>query len=210
MAKVFFDFDGVLVRSRFQDKSFLWTKDIETDLGLPPEVRDELFQQPEWNEIISGRRNFREKLAATFLHHGIQLGAEEFVQFWLSKDLNWYPEVLELATDLKNAGHLLYVATNQDTLRGRYIRQQKEVTALFSDVFTSADLGVCKPSSDFYRQIREQYFAGSAKDLVVVDDDQRNIDAAIQDGWRGCCFNPDIELSHSIEFLRAKLGSLLI
>jgi putative hydrolase of the HAD superfamily len=209
MAMIFFDFDGVLVRSRFQDKNFLWTKNIEADLGLPPEVRDELFQQPEWNEIISGRRSFREKLSATFLRHGIRLPAEEFIQFWLTNDLNWYPEVLELAMDLRKAGHMLYIASNQDTLRGHHIRQQKEVAALFSDVLTSADLGVCKPSSDFYRKIREQYFSGSAKDLVAVDDDSRNIEAAAQDGWRGCCFNPDIDPSHSIEFLRTSLEPLL-
>jgi putative hydrolase of the HAD superfamily len=131
------------------------------------------------------------------------------IQYWLSKDLNWYPGVLNVAADLKAAGHSLYIATNQDILRSNFIRRQAEVGTVFKHVFTSSDLGICKPNPAFYCQIIERFFADSADGLIVIDDDYRNIAAAEQNNFKGLCFNPDLEPLHNAEHLRAALINLL-
>lgn len=209
MAKIFFDFDGVLVQSRSPNKTFLWQKDIEQDLKIPAHVRSLLFQQPEWNEIISGRGDFRKRLEETFRVNGLSLTAEVFVDYWLSRDLNWRQDVLTVASNLKKAGHSLFIATNQDRVRANFIKNQQEITSIFEGVFTSSELGVCKPSPAFFETIQGQKFSGINDIFIMIDDDPRNVEAANSLGWRGLTFNPDLEKSHSIEFLKATLAKAL-
>lgn len=135
-----------------------------------------------------------------------------FIEYWLSHDLNWNLEVLELAAELKSAGHALYIATNQDKIRGDFIKSQAKVGQLFKGVFTSAKLGVCKPSPGFYQRIRAEYFLNSTEDILVIDDDPRNIEAAKQLQWQGVCFDPDrgayIQLLNHIQFVKLCAGIL--
>jgi putative hydrolase of the HAD superfamily len=209
MARVFFDFDGVVVRSRSRDKTFLWQADLEVELGIGPSVKAALFQQPMWNEIICGRQHFRDHLRMVFQAARLTCSPDEFIEFWLANDLNWYTRVLELADHLKASGHELFIATNQDAIRSAHIRKQRAVTQLFDDVFTSADLGVCKPTVEFYTAVRRRLPVTSDVDCIVIDDAQRNIEAAASVGWRGVLFDPDLLPSHTPEYLASELRNLL-
>ncbi len=80
----------------------------------------------------------------------------------------------------------------------------------FPQVFTSTDLGICKPSPNFYQIIRERYFSHSTECMIVIDDDQRNVDAATENRWKGLCFNPDLDQNHTIEHLRKKMITELL
>jgi putative hydrolase of the HAD superfamily len=206
MAKIFFDFDGVLVRSRCPDKTFLWQKEIERELKLPSTTMSILFQQPEWNEIISGRADFRRKIEEVFRQSSFSATADEFISYWLSRDLNWRYDILNLASDLKNAGHSLFIATNQDKIRLDYIGKQNEIIGLFLKIFSSCDLGITKPNPDFYQRIHDQNFSKQKEDFFIIDDDRRNIEAANSVGWSGLYFNPDLDDAHSVESLKSALA----
>jgi putative hydrolase of the HAD superfamily len=209
MANVFFDFDGVLVRSRLPNGSFLWKEKLETDLGISSDIQAKIFERPHWIEIIMGRAAFRPHLAKIFNTYRLNLDPEVFVEYWLQRDLNWYKEVLDLAEGLKDSGHDLYIATNQDQIRGQHIRRQVEVQRLFQAVFTSADIGVAKPDDAYFRDIARRFDDDSSKVFLVIDDDIRNIKAAESIGWRGCHFDPDLDPESSIARLRKALGKHL-
>lgn len=199
MARIFFDFDGVLVQSRNADKTFLWQKNIEQDLNLPTSVKNQLFEQPEWNEIISGKDDFQQKIQKVFQQNNLSISTDEFISYWLSHDLNWRHDVLDLASKLKKAGHSLYLATNQDKIRSAHITKQKEISDLFENIFSSCNLRVSKPNPEFYKQIQSQNFSKETNTFFMIDDDQRNIEAANSSGWTGIYFNPDLEETLSIE-----------
>jgi putative hydrolase of the HAD superfamily len=209
MARVFFDLDGVVVRSRCRDKTFLWQAELQAKLGIGPSVTAALFQQPAWNEILCGRQSFRDHLQVVFGAARVARSPDEFIEFWLANDLNWYTGVLELAEHLKASGHQLFIATNQDALRSAHIRKQPAVTRLFEDVVTSAELGVCKPSAEFYTAVRQRLLLSADVECVVIDDGQRNIEAAASVGWRGILFDPDLLASHTPAYLASELRSLL-
>jgi putative hydrolase of the HAD superfamily len=204
MAKFIFDFDGVLVQSRLPDKTFLWQQTIDSDLGLSKTVRDQIFKQPEWNEIICGQTDFRNKLTNLFSNSNVS--ADDFIQYWLEKDLNWYMPVLDLAAELKSAGHTLYIGTNQDRIRSEYIRAQPEIGNIFTAVFPSCDLGISKPNPEFYSKIVERVSKNDFNSFIVIDDDHRNIEAAKKSGLKGIYFNPDLEKDHTADLLKTFLG----
>lgn len=206
MANIIFDFDGVLVRSRLLDKTFLWQQTIESDLGLPQTLREKIFKQPEWNEIICGQNDFRKRLEKIFSNSP---KVDEFIQYWLAKDLDWYLPVLNLASGLKSTGHDIYIGTNQDRIRSAFIRTQPEVENIFTKVFVSCEIGVCKPNSEFYIKIVERFPQEDLSSFIVIDDDQRNVEAASKIGLKGIYFNPDLEKEHTAEFLKTSLASTI-
>lgn len=116
---------------------------------------------------------------------------------------------MELARELKTEGHELYLGTNQDAVRTEYIRRQAETTSVFNRVYPSYELGVCKPSSEFYSKLLQKLCPQSSEKTVVIDDDQRNIQAAEQIGLIGLYFNPDLDQNHSTNSLREALASVL-
>jgi putative hydrolase of the HAD superfamily len=209
MARLLFDLDGVVIRSRGRDGTFLWQADLQARLGVGPAVTAALFRQPGWNEILCGRERFRDHVQTVFAAARVACSPDEFIAFWLANDLHWHTGVLEIAERLKASGHQLFVATNQEALRSAHIRAQPAVTRLFDEVFASADLGVCKPSAEFFAEVRRRLPLSSDVACIVVDDGQQNVDAARAAGWRGIRFDPDLLASHTPAYLEAEIRRLL-
>lgn len=208
MATIFFDFDGVLIQSRFRDRSFLWTTDIEADLKIPKPLLKQLFHQPEWDQILSGSFNFKVRIQDVLAKASVETSTEGFIDYWLSKDLNWRFDVLTFASDLKAKGHSIYIATNQDRIRGAHIAQQPEIRA-FDGIFSSCSLGITKLHSDFFRRIQDELGFSADGNFYVIDDDTRNLDAAERIGWKSFHFNPDLDDSHSLLSLECSLKRAL-
>lgn len=202
--KIVFDFDGVLVRSRFSDKTFIWSKNLSQDLGISIDLAKHVFLKPEWNDIVCGRRDFRPFLRSVFKTFGVSVDVEEYFAYWLKNDLNWRLEIFEILNSLKTKGYELSVATNQDKIRADFIREQEDVLKFFNRVYASSEIGFCKPDSRFFEKVRED-LAGSSTDLLLIDDDSRNVEAALRDGWQAIHFDPDLNTGHNCEYLKKSL-----
>lgn len=202
------DFDGVIVKSRLSDKTFLWQQTIESDLELSKEIQTKLFPLTIWTNILIGNDSFERHLASLFYDHNLNLSADTFIDYWLSKDLNWYPDVLGLFRELKSQGHQLIMATNQDKIRADFLRNLPEVQKLFSDIFASSDLGFVKPSHDFFRSLKQKLGASDVP-VAFVDDSINNVNAAEELGFLGIHFDPDLDPNANITNLKASLASKL-
>lgn len=209
MAKIIFDFDGVLVRSRKRNKSFLWQEYIERDLGISPEIMAKIFDQPRWNDIISGRLEFKKQLEETFQKAQVKVKVNDFIDYWLSNDLNWYPETLAFADEMSQGGHQVCIATNQDKIRTNYILEQEKISQRFERLISSCDLGVCKPSPEFYLRLIDELDARRAEQIIIVDDGQKNIETATKVGLEAIHFDPDIEDAHNITFLKQQVSLVI-
>jgi len=207
MAKICFDFDGVLVRSRDLDGGYVWTKTREQDLGVSADLMGQLFAAPHWNEILCGKACFQDRL--NFLFRSIDTGCEveEFISYWLDRDLNWYADALDLLRELRLAGHDLYIATNQERIRSGYLRQRPEVKEYFKDLFTSSELGIAKPDLEFFRVTKASLNLTMGEIPIFIDDDARNVDAATQTGWKAIHFAPDFDENNSFRYLAETIAS---
>lgn len=209
MARIFFDFDGVLVRSRRGNRTFLWSEQLENDLGIPLGIQKQIFDPIYWHPTITGKSAIEPRLRALFATHALSATADQFISYWLERDLNWRNEVIELAKDLAGQKNELFIATNQDHVRGRFIKEQAIVTSIFSDVYYSARLGVAKPDVAFFLSIEKCFSASPAEAMILIDDDQKNIESASRAGWQAIRFDPDLDPGSSIDALRTELLALI-
>ncbi len=58
------------------------------------------------------------------------------------------------------------------------------LAAEFDQVFASCELGVAKPSAEFFSRIQE-HLKVAVEGLCLIDDSERNVAAAKIAGWRG-------------------------
>lgn len=202
------DFDGVIVQSRRSDKTFLWQQAIESDLGLSKDVQAKLFPVSQWTNILVGKDAFEEHLGVLFAHHKLKISVDTFIDYWLSNDLNWYPDVLNLFRELKSQGHQLVIATNQDKIRTEFLQKLPEVQELFSEIFASSDLGFVKPSPDFFRCLKQKLGVQNSS-IVFVDDSAANVKTAGELGFLGVHFDPDLDHGASVISLKAALSPVL-
>ncbi|MBX4896221.1 HAD family hydrolase [Rhizobium bangladeshense] len=175
------DVDGVLIHGRPADGLPLFTF-LERDLGLSLELLQREFFQTHWGEIIVGREALEPRLAQVLAKIAPHLSAATLIDYWFENDSRVDRNLLEELVALRHSGITLFLATNQEHRRARYLMEQAGLGAHFDDILYSADLGHRKPSPDFFRLATER--AGVLPDdIAFIDDMAENIEAARQFGW---------------------------
>ncbi|EJC82121.1 LOW QUALITY PROTEIN: haloacid dehalogenase superfamily enzyme, subfamily IA [Rhizobium leguminosarum bv. trifolii WSM2297] len=175
------DVDGVLVHGRPADGLPLFTY-LERDLGLKPDLLQREFFQTHWGEIIVGRAALETTLAGVLERIAPHVSAATLIDYWFENDSRLDRNLLEELAALRQSGITLFLATNQEHRRARYLIEQVGLGAHFDDILYSAALGHRKPSPDFFRLATER--AGVLPgEIAFIDDTAENIEAARQFGW---------------------------
>jgi putative hydrolase of the HAD superfamily len=181
MKALMVDVDGVLVHGRPVDGLPLFTY-LEHDLGLRPETLQQEFFKPHWLDIVTGREPIEPRLASVLQKIAPGLSAATLIDYWFENDSRLDFRLLEeLATCRKN-GISLFLATNQEHLRARYLMDQLGLHAHFDGIFYSAALGHKKPSADFFR-LATSHAGVRSEEVAFIDDTLENIEAAREFGW---------------------------
>lgn len=183
---IVFDVDGVVIRSKNEQGQFLWSLDIELDLGMPLECRREIFAQ-EWKRVACGELETIEHLQNVFKKYPqLSITPEEFVEYWLSHDANVDLKVIEYVQGLRMPK---YLGTNQDRLRIEYLKEL--VGVHFDGIFASCEMRCMKPEEIFFRNIERQLNL-KPHELMLIDDDVKNVERAQSCGWEACLYAGDV------------------
>ncbi|MBX5106075.1 HAD-IA family hydrolase [Rhizobium lentis] len=175
------DVDGVLIHGRPADGLPHFTY-LERDLGLRPELLQQAFFQTHWGDIIIGREALEPRLANALAEIAPHLNAATLIDYWFENDSRLDRNLLEELAVLRQSGVTLFLATNQDHRRARYLMERAGLGAHFEDIIYSAALGHSKPSPDFFRLATER--AGvQPEEIAFIDDMAANVEAAGQFGW---------------------------
>ncbi|MFV0406309.1 MAG: HAD family hydrolase [Propioniciclava sp.] len=114
-------------------------------------------------------------------------GEQTFGQMWLST-LGIESETLAQAHQYKQAGIRLGLATN-NVAEWRSIWQQLVGPDLFDFIVDSSELGVRKPSLEFYLEVIRA--SQGVQGVLVLDDEPDNIRAAQASGFETLLWGPD-------------------
>ena len=130
---------------------------------------------------LSGRESLRDLLERLVVELGLSKGADELMVLWRRATPD--PPAWRLVRDLRAAGYLTVLATNQHEERREWMR-----TALGYDGLCDVDaysclLGAAKPDPDYFRAALEMAGVG-AGEALFVDDSAENIVAATALGLR--------------------------
>ena len=180
MKLVAWDFDGVLNRG-FQGGFHLWQDNFEADLGVSAKVFTEfVFKAPRFAEVLTGQRDLMDLLAEWVLAHDVPHAPEFVLDYWLAKDANTDPQVLDWLAACDVPG---VIATNNERNRAEFIWHKMGFSKRMRAIFASGPIGVKKPDAGFFAQI-EVWSGLSPADILLVDDSEKNVQAAATRGWQ--------------------------
>ncbi|ACE89281.1 UNVERIFIED_ORG: putative hydrolase of the HAD superfamily [Rhizobium esperanzae] len=194
------DVDGVLIHGRPADGLPHFTF-LERDLGLRLDLLQQAFFQTHWSEIIIGREALEPRLSAVLAEIAPHVTAATLIDYWFENDSRLDLNLLEELAALRQSGVALFLATNQEHRRARYLMEEAGLGAHVDGIIYSAALGHRKPSPDFFRLASER--AGALPgDIAFIDDMAENIEAARQFGWHAAQWTAGTTLAGAFPGLR--------
>ena len=175
------DVDGVLVNGRPRDGQHLFT-DLEADLGVPLDRLQAEFFKPHWEAIVTGRAQMMERLVPVLARIAPSLPAQRFIDYWFENDSRIDEDVRAALGHYRAAGRKVFLATNQEHLRAKYLMETLGLAADVDGIFYSAALGDRKPGAAFFR-LAAAGAGAQPQDIVFVDDAEVNVEGARRAGW---------------------------
>jgi putative hydrolase of the HAD superfamily len=175
------DVDGVVVTGRPQDGRN-WGVDLERDLGMSASDLQREFFAVFWDDIIIGRAPLAERLADALATIAPHVGCDRLISYWFERDSRLDTALLEDIGICRTGGMKIYLATNQEHLRARYLMQVLGLATHVDAIFYSADMGCRKPDQEFFRCI-ERRTGLDPDEVLLVDDTLTNVEAARLAGW---------------------------
>jgi len=174
-----FDVDGVPI---CHPDPAGWSVHLHRDLGLSPDILQEAFFKPHWDDVIHGRAGLRERLAPVLVEIAPHLDCARLIEYWFAADAHLNRPLLAEVEALRKRGLPVHLATLQEHERARYLWDVLDFGSRFDAMHYAADLGAAKPNRDFFVRI-EQRTGLAPADLFLVDDRPRNVEAARACGW---------------------------
>lgn len=187
------DVDGVLVRGRPED-GLNWATDLERDLGVNAADLQREFFARHWDEIIVGRADLPERLAASLTRIAPHVACDRLIAYWFENDSRLAPAILDDIAASRSDGLKVWLATNQEHMRAAYLMNVLGLAKRVDGMFYSAALGCRKPEGRFFRAI-EAATGFAPEELLLVDDTPANVDAANEAKWHAVPWTRGLSLS---------------
>ena len=182
-----FDFDGVLNRN-YDSAGFFWSRRLEADHGVAAEDFARTFFDDSFADVLTGKIDFKARLAALLPTLGCATPADRFMDYWFAKDLTPCAEALRIVGDLRLRGLRCVIGTNNERHRADFLWEN-----LLKDhadhMYAAGPMGVAKPDPRFFTTIREDLIqkgwgCTDPARLLLVDDIEENVAAARAAGWQ--------------------------
>ena len=116
------DVDGVLVGGRPADGQS-WAHTLNDDLGINYESLVEGFFAREWKAVVIGKLDLLPALSLSLERLSTQVSADELVSYWFEMDSRIIGSVLRDCRSARKNGMAVYLTTNQEHLRAKYLMQ---------------------------------------------------------------------------------------
>ena len=124
---------------------------------------------------LTGTVRWLDVLPGLLERWGIPAAYDDLVRIWLS--IEPVPGMHEVVQGLRQRGIRCCLATNQDVVRGEFMRDELGYGDLLDETFYSYELGVAKPDPAYFTTILGRLDARPGETLFV-DDNHRNVEAA--------------------------------
>lgn len=170
-----------------------WTPEEQLNRIIPehPELHAELttriFKSPYWCMRDRGSATVEEVIM------GMSANAPELEPYirrvmveWI--DLPVIPEGVSALKACKAHGVRLYALTNFADEEFALTCEKNNLFGLFDDFVVSSRLRMVKPCREIYDHLIEKFDLNPARTLFI-DDSPANIEAALDAGWQGLCYN---------------------
>jgi putative hydrolase of the HAD superfamily len=172
------DVDGVIVTPQPGG----WHSSMHADLGLSGETLQTMFFAPYWHDVVRGRIGIAEALAPVLVDVAPHLSVETLLAYWFERDSKLDRVLLSELSTLRANGVPLHLCTVQEHRRASYLWETLALKQSFDAMHYADDYGSAKPEAAFFHAVcaRTGY---APRDLILLDDSLRNVEAARNAGW---------------------------
>ena len=185
-----FDFGGVVFR---------WRPDHFLPRLLPRQATDAAAAQAlaaaffegfggDWAEFDRGRIEAAPLAERIAVRTGLAVEEARRVIDAIPDELQPVPETEALLRRLHAAGHRLFFLSNMPAPYARHLEAAHAVFGLFERGLFSSRVGIIKPEPALFA-LAADAFGCESRALLLIDDNQRNVDAAIAAGWAAFRFD---------------------
>ena len=180
MKLIAWDFDGVLNRG-YAGGFHLWQQTFQADLGVSAQsFTDHMFASGQFADVLNGKRDLLDLISDWIATHAVPHAPQIILDYWLTKDANPDPQVMDWLARCKIPG---VIATNNENHRAGFIWNQMGFATRMRHLFASGPMGTRKPDAEFFQQI-ERWSGLPPQDILLIDDADKNIAAAQSRGWQ--------------------------
>lgn len=185
------DFGGVISRTLFETHP-----ETEATLGLPPGTLTWCGPfapetDPLWQSMQRGEVSERDYWLTRSREVGALLGEtwtemQQLVQRARGSQIaaTLRPEAIAAIETAHARGHRLAILSNElDLFYGKHLRTQLRILDRFAAIVDATYTGILKPDLRAYAAC-EEVLGVQPADCVFVDDQPRNVEGALQAGWR--------------------------
>lgn len=171
---IIFDADGVLVLGKHNGKRF--TQIFSEKFNLPIEVMTPFFEN-EFRDCLTGKKDLKEELPKQMKAWKWDKSVEELLEFWFSEESKINEPLIKLLPSLKKKGIKLYLGTNNEKHRTKYLLEEIGLNKHLDHAYASFSVGHKKPDKEFFEHIITD-IGLPPHEILFVDDDINNVEGA--------------------------------
>jgi len=174
--EILLDADGVVIRPRHK----YFSEKFSEDYGIP--LDDILpFFKGEYKQTAIGEVDIREVLPPYLEKWGWKGTVDDFLQYWYEGERDVDGRVLEAVRGLRESGARVYLASDNEAGRAKYLMEEVGLQNDFDGGFFSSDLGVTKSQPEFFEKVADKLQVEPSQ-IDYWDDDPKNVEVAISVG----------------------------
>ena len=173
---IVFDADGMIIR-----KDQVFSERFSQEFKVNPDKIIPFFKES-FGLCLIGKADLKKELERYVKSWGWNQSIDELIGYWFRNESSIDKKLLTSIAQLRQNGIKCYLGTNNEKYRTDYLAERLGLKNYFDNIFSSAYLGVKKPTQDFWRKIYE-VIKLNKNEVLVWDDDQENVDSAKEFGF---------------------------
>lgn len=190
--KILLDVDGVVIRPRhkyFSDK-------LSEDYGIP--IEDILpFFKTDYKKAAKGQEDLKDILPSYLKQWNWTGTVDDFLNYWFESEKDVDQRVIDLVAQLRTKGIQVFLASDNEAHRAKYLMQDVGLEKHFDGSFFSSTLGWTKSDPEFFKIVVDQ-IGCLAEEIEYWDDDSKNVDIASEFGIDGRVYSNFEDLKESL------------
>jgi putative hydrolase of the HAD superfamily len=152
------------------------------EYNVPMEELNQFFDN-EFKSCILGKADLTEVIKPYLKKWNYAGSIDDLLKYWFEKGYSLNAEIIDAINNLKTAGKICILATNQEKYRLSYMRKGMGLENIFDFIFCSSEIGLKKSQEGFFEKIMEKIPEIKKEEVLFFDDREENIVAAQKFGF---------------------------
>lgn len=170
--EILLDVDGIVIRPRHK----YFSEKFSEEYGVPIDNIIPFFKG-EYQDAATGEVEIKDVLPNYLAKWEWKGTVDEFLQYWYESERDVDERVLGVIRDLRQQGARVYLVSDNEVGRAKYLMEEVGLQRDFDGGFFSSDLGVTKSQPEFFEKVASALQLEPSQ-INYWDDDPKNVEVA--------------------------------